>query len=49
MIKVAPEGIKAEAQALEERRKVAFEKALAVYGNAKGGEDKADDPSVPAQ
>lgn len=48
MSKVAPEGMKAETQALEDRRKVAFEKALAAYGNAKGGEDKADDPSVPA-
>ncbi|KAI9643606.1 hypothetical protein NHQ30_008228 [Ciborinia camelliae] len=38
MSQVAPEHMKAESQELEDRRRVAFDKVLAVYGNVKDGE-----------
>ena len=42
MVAKAPADLKAEGEALAKRRNVAFEKALAVYGNATGGDDLAD-------
>lgn len=35
--------MKPSAEALEERRNKAFDKAIAAYANASGGEDKADE------
>jgi hypothetical protein len=37
----APADLKPEAERLAARRKVAFEKALAAFGNSVGGEDQA--------
>ncbi|ORY60789.1 uncharacterized protein BCR38DRAFT_459771 [Pseudomassariella vexata] len=42
MLSKAPDDLKAEAEALAKRRKVAFEKAMAIYSNASGGEDAAE-------
>lgn len=39
MVSKAPPELKAEGQALAKRRNIAFDKALAVYGNATGGDD----------
>lgn len=38
----APDSLKPSAQALEERRNKAFEKAVGVFANAQGGEDQDD-------
>lgn len=38
----APDNLKPSAQALEERRNKAFDKAVSVFANAQGGEDQAD-------
>lgn len=38
----APDNLKPSAQALEERRNKAFDKAVGVFANAQGGEDQAD-------
>ncbi|KAK8065456.1 hypothetical protein PG997_012203 [Apiospora hydei] len=43
MVSKAPPELKAEGQALAKRRNVAFDKALAVYGNATGGDDLGND------
>ncbi|KAK8058198.1 hypothetical protein PG994_008646 [Apiospora phragmitis] len=42
MVSKAPPELKEEGQALAKRRNVAFDKALAVYGNATGGDDLGD-------
>lgn len=42
MVSKAPPELKGEGQALAKRRNIAFEKALAVYGNATGGDDLAN-------
>jgi hypothetical protein len=38
----APDNLKPSAQALEERRNNAFEKAVSMFANAQGGEDQDD-------
>ncbi|KAF3914634.1 hypothetical protein AA313_de0202379 [Arthrobotrys entomopaga] len=42
MLEKTPENLRSEAEALEQRRKVAFEKASAIYAAAIGGEENAD-------
>lgn len=40
MMAACPENFKAQSQELEDRRKAAFDKAMAAYDNVKGAEDK---------
>ncbi|KAK8111970.1 uncharacterized protein PG998_008427 [Apiospora kogelbergensis] len=42
LVKTSEAKLKGEGQALAKRRNIAFEKALAVYGNATGGDDLAN-------
>lgn len=43
MVSKAPEELKAQGEALAQRRNIAFDRALAVYANASGGDDLATD------
>lgn len=43
LLEKAPADLKDSATALEERRSKSFEKAVAAFANAQGGEDQADE------
>jgi hypothetical protein len=43
MLQKAPPSIKAESEALDQRRIAAFKKAVGAFENSSGGEDKAEE------
>ena len=43
MVSKAPAELRAQGEALAQRRNLAFDRALAVYANASGGDDLAND------